>query len=297
MKNLVCVVLCLLLFLFLSSTEVAFASVSEEQEGQSGILLVAFGTSEPDARPAVDNIFHAVRSAFPGSEVRLSYTSNIIRRKILETEGLAVDAPTVALAKMQDEGFSSVTVQSLHIIPGEEFFQVEDVVRSFASMEGKYAFERLSLGKPLLYCMEDYVKTVALLKTKYVSYTEGNGAVVFMGHGTSHSANSAYSLMQLLFDEEGLPFVMGLVEAFPDIESVKRRVKELNPSKVTLVPFMVVAGDHAKNDMADEEDAESWFSVLKSEGYVVEPLLQGLGDGEGLPELFVDHILNAKAYR
>ncbi len=271
----------------------ARASEKHVSTDKTGILLVAFGTSDQDARAAIEGIVTAVKAAFPESEVRLSYTSNIIRRKILREEGLAIDTPLMALARMKDDRYSSVTVQSLHILPGEEYHQLVSVVRAFGSIRGKYGFTRLSLGKPLLDSIADYHNTVALLKSKYGSLAGGNGAVVFMGHGTHHGANAAYSKMQLLFDEESLPFIMGVVEGFPEIDSVKRRLKDLNPEKVTLVPFMVVAGDHARNDMADEDDQESWISILKKEGYVVEVLLKGLGDGEGLADLFIDHIREA----
>ena len=223
----------------------------------------------------------------------MSYTSNIIRRKILKEEGLAIDPPTVALAKMQDEGIKSVVVQSLHIIPGEEFSGLADVVDAFASIGGKWGFDRLVLGRPLLDKMEDYENAVGLLKSRYLPLTADGGAVVLMGHGTHHEANAAYSKLQLLLDEEGLPFVVGLVEAFPELDSVKRRLKEMKPSHVTLVPFMVVAGDHAKNDMADEDDPESWISELRGEGHKVDALLEGLGDGEGLADLFIGHIREA----
>jgi sirohydrochlorin cobaltochelatase len=274
----------------------AFAAVAAEKgraKAKEGILLVAFGTSEPDARGAIAKIVDGVKKAFPEADVRLSFTSNIIRRKVLKEEGIAFDSPLIALAKMQDEGVSSVTVQSLHIIPGEEYNQLASVVRSLRGIEGKYAFSSLNLGAPLLETHEDYEKTVALLKKEYGELAGNGGAVVFMGHGTHHSANAAYAQMQLMFDDAALPFVIGTVEGYPDLDTVKRRLASMKPSKVTLVPFMVVAGDHAKNDMSAKDDPESWLSVLSKEGYSVNALLKGLGDAAGLTELFVGHIREA----
>lgn len=112
----------------------AAAAAEKAEAEKQGILLVAFGTSEPEARGAIDRIVETARKTFPDAEVRLSYTSNIIRRKILKEEGLAIDSPLIALAKMQDEGFTSVTVQSLHIIAGEEFHQLASVVRTLESV-------------------------------------------------------------------------------------------------------------------------------------------------------------------
>jgi len=271
----------------------AEAAGRQGKEERKAILLVAFGTSEPEARDAITRIVEEARRSFPGEEVRLSCTSNIVRRKILKEEGIAIDSPLIALAKLQDEGYTSVTVQSLHIIAGEEYHQLVSVVRSLGTLRGKYGFVRLSIGSPLLSSLEDYRKTAELLKTRYGRYGSEGGAVVFMGHGTHHGGNSAYSQMQMLFDEERLPFIMGTVEGFPGIDTVKRRLAALKPGKVTLVPFMVVAGDHARNDMADGDDPDSWISILRSEGYEVQAVLKGLGDGDGLAELFAGHIREA----
>ncbi|MGI6253425.1 MAG: sirohydrochlorin cobaltochelatase [Aminivibrio sp.] len=285
------------LLILLTAAGLLAAGAEASEKDKEAVLLVAFGTSEPEARGAIGRIVEVTRKSFPEAEVRLAYTSNIIRRKILREEGLEIDSPLLALAKMQDEGFSSVTVQSLHIIPGEEYHQLSAAVEAFRSIEGKYGFERLSLGAPLLFTLEDYKKTVALLKKKYGPLGEGGGAVVFMGHGTHHWANGAYSQMQALFDHEGLPFVVGVVEDFPGLDMVKKRLSAMRPSRVTLVPFMVVAGDHARNDMADEDDPASWISELRKEGYSVEAVLRGLGDGEGLAELFTEHIREAAGDR
>ena len=282
---------------FLAAAGFLAGAAEASDKGREGILLVAFGTSEPEARGAIDRIVEAARKNFPEAEVRLAYTSNIIRRKILKEEGLEIDSPLLALAKFQDEGFRSVTVQSLHIIPGEEYHQLTETVGAFRALEGKYGFDRLAVGAPLLFTLEDYKKTVVMLKEKYGALGEGGGAVVFMGHGTHHWANGAYSQMQAVFDEEGLPFVIGVVEGFPGIDMVKKRLSAMKPSRVALAPFMVVAGDHARNDMADEDDPESWISELREEGYSVEAVLKGLGDGEGLAELFVAHILEAAGDR
>lgn len=273
----------------------AFASGAAR--AKDGILLVAFGTSEPDARGAIDRVVEFTKKTFPDREVRLAYTSNIIRRKILKEQNIAMDTPAMALSKMQDEGFQAVTVQSLHIIAGEEYDQLAEVVRGFGAIRGKYGIARLSIGAPLLDTFEDYERVVELLKNRYGKYANNKGeTVVLMGHGTHHRGNASYSQLQLMLDDANLPFVVGSVEGFPELDQVKRRLEHMKATKVTLVPFMVVAGDHAKNDMADAEDPESWLSVLKKEGYAVEAVLQGLGDGDdGLAEIFADHIREASA--
>ena len=272
------------------------ASVASERGAakmKEGILLAAVGTSEPDARGAIAKIVDGVKRAFPGADVRLSLTSDAVRRAALKEEGIAFDSPPVALAKMRDDGISRATVQPLHVIAGEEYDRVASVVRSLRGAGGAHAFSSLHLGAPLLETREDSGKIAALLRKEYGGLAEGRGVVVFVGHGSRASAASAYARLQLLFDDEGLPFVIGTIRGRPGLDEVKRRLASLKPTKVTLAPFMLVAGGHAKNDMAAPDDPGSWLSVLSKGGYSVNAILKGLGDLDGIPELFASHIREA----
>ena len=114
--------------------------------------------------------------------------------------------------------------------------------------------------------------------------------LVLMGHGTTHFANSIYAALDYTFKDKGYKNIfLGTVEAYPSMESLMRMVKEYAPSKVVLAPFMIVAGDHAKNDMAGD-DPESWYSQFKAEGFQVEPVIKGLGEYPGIRNILVDHL-------
>ncbi|WP_300521744.1 sirohydrochlorin cobaltochelatase [Aminiphilus sp.] len=285
------VLLCCALFLAAFSSSEAFAmGHGKAAPEKKGILVVAFGTSVPEARSAIDTLVDAARKAFPDAEVRTAYTSNIIRRKVLAEEGTVIDSPLIALARMQDEGFTHVVVQPTHVIRGEEFDDLAEVTDALARLERKYSFKAVAMGDPFLSSFEDYGKMVSILQRTYGDRAKGDGAVVFMGHGSPHPANAAYSQMQLLFDERGLRFALGTVEGFPSLDMVLERLETMGAKRVTLVPFMIVAGDHARNDMADPEDPESWRSVLESKGYRVNPVIEGLGSNPEVAALFVEHL-------
>lgn len=266
----------------------AFAHGHVKQQ-KNGILMVAFGTSVPEARVAIDDMVQAAQKAFPGTEVRLSFTSNIIRRKIKKEQGITIDTPLIALSKMQDEGFTNVVVQPTHIMPGEEYSELAEVVHSLKTISGKYGFDKLILGKPLLYTTDDYKALVGIMERAYGKYTKSGGAVVVMGHGTSHPSNSTYSQLQLTFDRYAPRFVVGTVEGFPDLTDVQNKLSGMKVSHVTLVPAMIVAGDHARNDMSGPDD-DSWISILRGAGYKTDAVIEGLGQLDEIPLLMVQHL-------
>lgn len=280
----------------LSAASAAFAgSHGGENADRTGILITSFGTSMPEARKAIDNLVESARKAFPDAEVRLAFTSNIIRRKIAREQNLEVPTPALALARMQDEGFTHVYVMPTHIIPGEEYDDIRSVVEGFASIEGKYGFKRLALGSPYLHSVPDCDLMARILAARFERFLKDRGtAVVLMGHGTPHhSANALYCQLQLSLDRLARGrFFVGTVEAAPTIEDVVGALKR-SPSVKRLVisPLMIVAGDHANNDLAGVDDDESWLNILKRAGYRnVTPHLVGLGEDPQMAKVFVDRI-------
>ncbi len=263
---------------------------SMTKKDKKAILLVAFGTSYKEARVAYDNIEKHVKAAFPDTEIRWAYTSGMIRKKILLRDKIYIPDPIVALSKLQDEGFTKVVVQSLHVIPGYEFEDLKNVVDTFSllkSNKGRPDFKVLVLGKPIM-CntegMEEFVEAL----TPFIEKNKDK-AIVFMGHGTEHFANAAYSELQLLINEKFDNVIIGTVEGYPDLDFVKSKLKKLGRRNVIVAPLMIVAGDHARNDMAGDE-ADSWKMQLKQEGYKVEPYIHGLGENDKIAELFVKRI-------
>ena len=268
------------------------APKKKEAADKQAILITAFGTSMPSARKAIDNLVNAAKKAFPGADVRLAFTSNIIRRKLTrEGKKNVPPTPVQALAALNDEGFKNVCVMPTHIIPGAEYDEIKNVVDAWKTLTGKYGFKDLRLGKTFLSSVEACDEMADILIKRFAKVPAGT-AVVLMGHGTPHHiANAMYSQLQVALDKKADGrFFIGTVENTPLIEDVVVALKKVGLKKTLLSPLMVVAGDHANNDMADKDDPESWYSILKKEGFAVETMIKGLGEDAGIAAAFVEHL-------
>lgn len=272
----------------------AFASGGKPQEDKKGILIASFGTSVPEAKKAIDNLVDSTKAAFPGMEVRVAYTSNIIRRKIAREQNVNIPTPAEALAAMNDEGFTHVYVMPMHIIPGEEYDDIASLVNGFAQVRGKYGFKELRIGSPYLSTVKDCDVMAQILAKRFAKELEKPGtAIVLMGHGTpEHIANAMYSQLQLSLDAAAPGrFFLGTVEAAPTIDNVTANLKKARPKSLVLSPLMIVAGDHANNDLADPDDEDSWISRLKAEGFKnISTYLVGLGEDKNMADVFVGKI-------
>ncbi len=257
-----------------------------QPETKKGILLVTFGSSYPEAQHAFANIEKQVKAEFPEVEIRWAYTSKIIR-KILSKRGEQINSPAEALAKMGEEGFTHVAVQSLHVIPGEEYENLALTVKAFNSMPKSVQVAKL--GMPLLFLDADNQKLVNFLDAEFKNKIDQNGALLFMGHGTHHHSNIYYPGFQYYLSQKSDKFFLGTVEGYPGLEQVISQLKARGIKKVLLTPFMTVAGDHAQNDMAGSED-DSWKSVLEKEGFTVETILKGLAEYDEVVDIWVEHL-------
>lgn len=255
---------------------------------KKGILIVSFGTSHLDTlEKTIAVIEQEAAEAFPSCRVYRAFTSTVIIRKLGQTCGLAVDTVEEALRRMAKDGMEEIIVQPTHIING-----IENDVMTESLMKQRNLFRRLSTGKPLLSSVDDYKKAVhgVMAQTELAE----DETLVLMGHGTDHHANSAYPMLEYTFHALGYSRVLvGTVESFPELKNVLTGLKHLGTKKAALMPFMLVAGDHAKNDMAGEED--SWKSRLEEEGFQVRVLLKGLGEFKEIRKIFLDHIREADA--
>ena len=253
------------------------------------ILAVSFGTTFPDTlEKNIAAIEADLAAAFPDRALRRAFTSGMVIRRLREREGLAVDNVTEALERLRQEGFTDVVVQATHVMNGEEY----DKLRALAApYEG--AFSRLAFGAPLLSSTRDYRETVAAMLDR-LPPQEPDQAVVLMGHGTPHHANAVYAALEYVFRDAGRRDVaIGTVEGYPEFGEICRRLEEMgNVRRVVCMPLMVVAGDHAKNDM-DGEDESSWRSMLTARGYQVRCILEGLGENPAIRAIFVRHAMEA----
>ncbi len=252
-----------------------------------------------EARKAIDNLVNAAKKDFPKLEVRLAFTSNIIREKLAKEFNEVIPTPVEALAKLNSEGFQNVYIMPTHMIPGEEYDEIQNVFHAFSSLEGKYGFNVLELGTPFMNSPADCERMAEILRERFKTQIEDKEtAIVLMGHGTpEHFANALYSLLQFELDKAAYgKFFVGTVEAAPLIDDVVEKLQR-HPEikKLVLSPLMIVAGDHANNDLAGEDDDESWLNILKENGYEKENIssyLIGLGEDENIAKDFVQKIHN-----
>lgn len=254
-------------------------------KSKKAILVVSFGTSHADTREkTIGAIEKDIASAYPGYEIRRAFTSGMILKVLAERDHLVIDNVKEAMERLVNDGFREVMVQPTHVIPGDEYDAMADVVGQFADR-----FEKISVGKPLLYSTEDYQKVIRVIMKQFPDMKKKD-VLVLMGHGTEHIINAVYAALEYHFHDMGYPNVfVGTVEAYPDVEVVVRRVDVYHPEKVVLLPLMVVAGDHAVNDMAGEEE-DSWKTVFEKAGYEVACVLKGLGEFQGIRDIYLEHI-------
>jgi sirohydrochlorin cobaltochelatase len=253
---------------------------------KDGILLVAFGSSLPEAQVAFENIDRQVTAAFPNVPVRWAYTSHIIREK-LAAQGRQLDSVAMALAKMKDAGFTHVAVQSLHTIRGEEFDNLVATTRAFGHMpEG---FRRITVGAPLLSTQADIERVAAAILTTIPTRRHKQDAVVLMGHGSHHPANAFYAALMFNLQLQDPNVFVGTVEGAPEIDVIQTLLAQNKIQKVYLMPFMSVAGDHARNDMAGPEE-DSWKSILTRAGFQCEAVLKGTAEYDPFVAIWLDHL-------
>lgn len=257
-----------------------------ENTGDTAIMVVSFGTSYNDSRDlTIGAVERAIADAFPEYEVRRAFTSQIIIDKLKERDGLEIDNVEEALDRAEADGIKTLIVQPTHLMNGYEYTDLADALKEYESK-----FDRIILAEPLLSSEEDFDAVVKAITEKTASYDDGQTAICFMGHGTEADSNGVYAKMQEKLAAAGYEnYYIGTVEAEPSLEDVVKMLKEKGTyQRVVLEPLMVVAGDHANNDMAGDED-DSWKTVMEGEGYEVECLIEGLGQVPEIQDIYVAH--------
>lgn len=211
------------------------------------ILVVSFGTSFDRARKnAIGGIERKIAEEFPECEIRRAFTSRIIINKLREHDGIEVDSVEQAMERLLSDGIREVIVQPTHIINGIENDKMIEILKDY---EDK--FKSMKIGSPLLTSDKDLEKVVDIFSDKVKKFADLHTAAVFMGHGTEHSVNTVYTELEEKFRSCGIENVfVGTVEAEPELDEVILKVRAGGYKKVVLMPFMIVSGDHASNDMA-----------------------------------------------
>lgn len=258
---------------------------------QKAVLTVSFGTSYARTRQlTIDSIEESIQKKVSSFDDTFSFyhawTSRIILKKIREQDHLIIPTVREAFEQMKADGIRQVFVQPTHILPGVENEQMVRDAMLYAS-----DFDTIRFGNPLLVSSADQHRFIRLFAGGFAELSETE-AVVLMGHGTEHFCNTAYAALDYEFKDLGFPnFFVGTVEAYPGLESVIRSLKQTPVSSLILMPLMIVAGDHAQNDMAGSSP-DSWENRLKAEGYSVSSRLQGLGELPFVREMFADHLIS-----
>lgn len=263
------------------------AAVADEEKKE--ILVVSFGTSYDDNRElSIGGIEKAIQNEFTDYEVKRAFTSQIVI-DILEDKGLEVDNVEEALDRAVEDGVNTLIVQPTHLMNGFEYTDLEKTLEDYTSK-----FDKISLAKPLLTDDADFEAVAKAITAKTAKYDDGETAICFMGHGTEAESNKIYEKLQSVLTDGGYEnYFVGTVEAEPSLETLINSVNEADKyKKVVLLPLMVVAGDHANNDMAGDEEG-SWKTEFTNAGYEVECVLEGIGQNEDIQKIYVQHTKDA----
>lgn len=259
----------------------------EHDMNKKALVVVSFGTTYKIAQIAIEQIEKRLATTFGEYDFYRAFTSKMVIKKLAHTEGIYVDTPLELLEKLHHEGYEEILCQSLHVINGIEYeYMLADLEKY------KDKFKAIKVGNPLLTHEEDYTDCVKILG-KNLPKSQADEAIILMGHGSQHYSNSAYSQLEDTFhylDYETI--YVGTVEGFPPLHAVLKKISKQPIRKIYLSPFMIVAGDHARNDLAGDEE-DSWKSVLEKSGYEIEIIMKGLGEYTQIAELFVSHALKA----
>lgn len=256
---------------------------------KDAILVLSFGTTFKDSRAkTIEATVDAIKVAHPGVKVVTAFTSHIIIDRIKANEGLDIPTPEKALEQLKAEGYTRIAMTSLDIIPGMEY-TYKDAVYNLH----KNDFKKMTFGTPLMYWQgqegqdDDITATMQALSTQFPKMGKKD-AVLIMAHGTPHPANAYYAVMQDRLNELGLSNALIFsVEGWPHLDTVIPQLKAKGIKNVTLMPLMMVAGDHANNDMAGDEP-DSFKSILEQEGFKVDAYIHGLGENAAVQKLFVE---------
>lgn len=282
-------------------------ALNQDEIGENELLVVSFGTSYNDSRVEdIKGIEDALKEAYPDWSVRRAFTAQIIINHVQARDGEVIDNMEQALDRAVENGVKNLVVQPTHLMHGAEYDEMAEMLETYQDK-----FESVAIAEPMLgevgqdatvinedkEAVAKAVADAAIADAGYESMdaaAQEGAAFVFLGHGTSHTAKVSYSQMQTQMEELGYKNAfIGTVEGEPEdtaCEAIIEKVKEAGYKKVILRPLMVVAGDHANNDMAGAEE-DSWKSMLEASGNFdsVEAQIAGLGRIDAVKQLYVEH--------
>lgn len=262
---------------------------NQDEIGEKELLVASFGTSFNDNRRlTIGAIENAMEEAFPDYSVRRGFTAQIIIDHVEKRDGIHIDNMDEALDRAINNGVKTLVVQPTHLMNGLEYDELTGQLAEYAD-----SFEQVAVGEPLLTSDDDFNRVMKAIVEATAEYDDGETAICFMGHGTEAASNEVYGKMQDLLKANGYDnYYVGTVEAEPSLEDVLTAVQAGSYKKVVLEPLMIVAGDHANNDMAGDEEG-SWKTEFENAGYEVTCILRGLGELPEIQQILVEHAQKA----
>ena len=297
------------------------AGEGKKKEHKSAIVLAMFGTTVEPALTSLINIRNRMVKKYPKTPVKIAFTSNIIRKiwdkrskdpKYIKAhpeipkEILEVQTPLATVANLQDNGYDNIVVQPTLIAPAEEYLDLcacINALNDIKTIKARFKpFNKIVVGRPALgtfgtkYSYQKDIEAVAKTLSEDAKLAKKeNAALLYMGHGNDHFPSSGPYLefqaaMRKLYPD--VLTIVGTVEGFPKFENVLSILKHTGTTKVILKPLMVVAGDHAKNDMAGDED-DAWKKMLQKKGIEVQCVVTGLGENNKFADIYIKHMEDA----
>jgi sirohydrochlorin cobaltochelatase len=310
-----CTILSLFCCILFAST--VFGNEKTEKNSNA-IVFATFGTTVPSGLQGILHIRDRIQKKFPGTEVRIAFTSNMIRKiwhkrqhddvfkkdnRAIPEEIFSIKGPLATIADLQDDGFTTILVQPGHISLGEEYLDLVSYIKGLNAIstikERNSPFVKLVVGRPALGTMgpehpyaDDIRQVAGSLAGDIRKAKEAGSALLYLGHGNNFfPSGGSYlqfaEIMNSMYPETKT--YIATVEGFPSLDAVIKQLEKDNISKILLKPFMDVAGDHAQNDMAGD-GPDSIKSILTKKGFQVTPLLEGLGEQDDFADIFADHL-------
>lgn len=261
-------------------------SYKKNTHTKKGVVLTAFGSSTEQGQNALHNIHARIQEEFPDIPMYWGYTSAAIRRKSI-SQGKEIHSLPTAISKSMDEEVTHLAVQPLHIIPGYEFEDVQRTVSAFRHIPK--GFTEISLSPPLLYSQSSLHRVGNALLQMLPSERTKDEAILFLGHGSNHPANSFYPALAHWLQQQDPMLFVGTVEHWPDKDTVRSQLLDSGANKVYLIPLLTVAGIHAHKDIAGQ-DPESWQSTLQRDGFECVPVLKGLAEYDTFIDLWLEQL-------
>lgn len=248
------------------------------------VLVVSYGCSYAEAREkTLNRIEEDIQAAYPEAFICRAWTSRMLRRRLLERDGIWISGVEEAMEELLAQGIREVVVQPVHVLDGLENRTMAEEILSFADR-----FSQIVIGAPLLGSDEDK-KRVVRVTAEEIQIEDGE-ALVLAGHGTKTSADEVYQELNQMFQEEGYENIfLGTMEGRLDFEYVLRCIRRRRPKRIVLAPLLITAGKHAVRDLCGEQES-SWESRFEAAGFPVECVLKGLGEYEEIRRIFVEHV-------